>query len=415
VRASPLGPVRERSTREVSRRGLVGLGVPAVVFWLLVSGCMGTSAVDAAPRGPVRLSMPAFEGASLFEARVEPARAPTPSTRFDEILASPVMTDPDFQAAVGRWVEYWQTEAAEAVPVFLGRMGTFEAAIDSALAEENLPPTLRYLPFIESGYNPRATSAARAVGMWQFMESTARGLGMEVTRLEDQRRDPLRSTDAAVRFLADLREGFGSWFLALAAYNGGPNRVRRVMRQYARGTAPSDSLFWALRRRFPRETQEFVPKLVGAMFVASRPGSYGFRPPEASEPFAFDDVAVPDATTLDVVAKAAEVSLDEIERLNPQFVRGMTPPGHASVLRVPSGKGDTFARNYAEIPPEERVTFVEHRVEPGETLSHIAVRYGVLVADLNAANPGIRPRFLRIGTVLTVPVAPSARSRSTGG
>lgn len=376
---------------------------------------MGGTAADTPVSGPVRLPMPAFERPSLYEIHVEPVRTLAPGTRYDEILASPVMTDADFQEAVSRWVEYWQTEAAEAVPVFLGRMTSFEAAIDSALAERDLPPTLRYLPFIESGYNPRATSAARAVGMWQFMESTARGLGMEVTRLEDQRRDPLRSTDAAVRFLDDLHEEFGSWFLALAAYNGGPNRVRRVMRRYAPGAAPSDSLFWALRRRFPRETQEFVPKLVGAMFVASRPGSYGFPPTETSGPFAFDDVTVPDATTLDVVAQAAAVSLDEIERLNPQFVRGMTPPGRAAALRVPLGQGATFEHNYAEIPPQERVTFVEHRVEAGETLSHIAVRYGVLVADLNAANPGIRPRFLRIGTVLTVPVAPSVRSRSTGG
>jgi membrane-bound lytic murein transglycosylase D len=218
-----------------------------------------------------------------------------------------------------------------------------------------------------------------------------------------------------MRFLGDLRADQGSWFLALAAYNGGPNRVRRVVRQYGRGAEPSDSLFWALRRHFPRETQEFVPKLVGAYLVASRPGAYGMVPAESAGPFVFDEVTVPDATTLDVVARAAEVPLDEIERLNPRFVRGMTPPGRPSGLRVPSGNGPTFERNYAEIPPSERVTFVEHRIEAGETLSHIARRYGVLVADLNAANPGLRPRYLRVGAVLTVPVAPSVRSTSAGG
>ena len=237
---------------------------------------------------------------------------------------------------------------------------------------------------------------------------------MEVTRLLDERRDPIRSTEAAVSFLAELRESFGSWFLALAAYNGGPNRVRRVLRQQAPGVEPSDSLFWALRSHFPRETREFVPKLIGAVLVAGYPSAYGISVPASPRPFAFDQVEVPDATTLDVVAMAAESSLDEIERLNPQYVRGMTPPGRSSGLRVPEGSGPTFEVNYARIPPEERVTFVEHRVEPGETLSHIAVRYGVLVADINAANPGLRPRFLRIGAVLTVPVAPSVRSGAAG-
>ena len=237
---------------------------------------------------------------------------------------------------------------------------------------------------------------------------------MEVSRLLDERRDPVRSTEAAIEFLADLRASFGSWFLALAAYNGGPTRVRRMLNRYAPGVEPSDSLFWSLRQHFPRETREFVPKLVGATLVAGRPAAFGIGAPEEPVGFAFDEVTVPDATTLDVVAFAAEVPVEEIQRLNPHFVRGMTPPGRDIALRVPQGQGSTFARKYAEIPPDERVTFVEHRVERGETLSHIALQYGVLVADLTAANPGLRPRFLRIGAMLTVPVAPSVRSGAAG-
>lgn len=350
----------------------------------------------------------------VYQPRVEPERDHVAEPPHDEILASSVFDDPDFQAAVAAWVEYWSEPAAEAVPVFLGRMESFQPAIDSALQAEHLPPSLRFLPFIESGYNPSAASVASAVGMWQFMEGTARGMGMEVNRLLDERRDPIRSTEAAVSFLAELRESFGSWFLALAAYNGGPNRVRRVLRQQAPGVEPSDSLFWALRGHFPRETREFVPKLVGAVFVAGYPAAFGIEPPGPPEPFVFDEVEVPDATTLDVVAMAAESSLDEIERLNPQYARGMTPPGRSSQLRVPEGRRRTFEVNYSQIPPDERVTFVEHRVEAGETLSHIALRYGVLVADINAANPGLRPRFLRIGAMLTVPVAPSVRGGAAG-
>jgi membrane-bound lytic murein transglycosylase D len=293
-------------------------------------------------------------------------------------------------------------------------MGSFGAMVDSALAGAGLPPSLRYLPFIESGYNPGAASRARAVGMWQFMAATAGGLGMEVSALLDERRDPRRSTQAAIAFLTDLHDEFGSWFMALAAYNGGPNRMRRILARYAPGQPPSDSLFWTLRRHFPSETREFLPKFFGAAIVAADPEAHGHEAtPHA--PFRYDEVSVPDATTLDVIARAAGVPQAEIERLNPQFVRGMTPRGRATAIRVPEGTGTAFADAYALIPPGERISFVEHRVVSGDTLSHIALRYGVRVTDIQAANPGIRPQALRIGALLTVPVARSARSTLAGG
>jgi membrane-bound lytic murein transglycosylase D len=353
------------------------------------------------PLAPVALE--AF--APRFE--VEVGAHPSIELRIDELLSSPVLRDPDFEHALGSWVDYWRGPAAAALPDFLGRMAAFEALVDSALAASELPPSLRYLPFIESGYNPGAASRARAVGMWQFMEATARERGMEVSALLDQRRDPVESTAAAVSFLSELRGEFGSWFWALAAYNGGPNRVRRILRSHAEGTPPSDSLFWALRGRFPPETRDFVPKLIGAILVAGDPG-HGIEPTPVGA-FEFDEVRVPDATTLDVVARAAGAEQHEIERLNPQYVRRMTPPGRASAVRVPAGRGSAFEAAYASIPPEERVTLVMHRVARGETLSHIAARYGVRVGDIEAANPGIRPRYLRVGGTLTVPVAPSAR------
>jgi len=345
---------------------------------------------------------------------LEPVEHAPVVVEIDELLATDVMNDAAFRDAVERWVGYWQETAATAVPDFLGRMGSFGAMVDSALADAGLPPSLRYLPFIESGYNPRAASRARAVGMWQFMAATAGGLGMEVTPLLDERRDPEKSTEAAITFLSSMHEEFGSWFTVLAAYNGGPNRMRRVLARYAPNQPPSDSLFWALRRHFPPETREFLPKLFGAAIVAANPEAHGHEAaPHA--PFRYDEVSVPDATTLDVIARAAEVPQAEIERLNPQFVRGITPRGRETPIRVPEGRGDAFAAAYALVPPAERVTFVEHRVVRGETLSHIALQYGVRVADLQAANPGVRPQALRIGALLTVPVAPSVRNSVAGG
>lgn len=387
----------------------------AIVAALAASACAGATANPSSTAAPAERAFASVAMAPL-QGRVElrPHDHPEVEVRIDEILATDALRDPEFRAAVDTWIEYWRETAARAVPDYLGRMGSFGAMVDSALAAADMPPSLRYLPFIESGYNPSAASRASAVGMWQFMSATAGGLGMEVTPLLDERRDPEKSTEAAIAFLSDLREEFGSWFLALAAYNGGQNRMRRILARYAPGVTGSDSLFWALRGHFPRETRDFLPKLFGAAIVAANPGAHGHEAaPHA--PFRFDAVSVPDATTLDVIARAADVPQTEIERLNPQFVRGITPRGRESAVRVPEGRGAAFEAAYALIPADERVTFVEHRVASGETLSHIALRYGIRVADLQAANPSVRPRSLRIGALLTVPVAPSARGGAQSG
>jgi membrane-bound lytic murein transglycosylase D len=339
---------------------------------------------------------------------IDPGEHPEVDATIDEILSSPVLADPTFAAALDAWIGYWRGAAAPWLPDVIGRMGAFDDLVSPALAEAGLPTSLRHLPLIESGYDPRSSSRASAVGMWQFMEATARERGMEVSPLLDQRRDPVRSTEEAVAFLSELRGEFGSWFWALAAYNSGPNRVRRILRSQPPDTPPTDSSFWASRGSFPRETRDYLPKLIAAALVAR--GADGSAPAAAPVvPFRFDVVSVPDATTLDVVARAAQVPQRDIERLNPQYLRGITPPGRRSALRVPEGHGPQFEAAYAQIPPAERVTFVEHRVAEGETLSHIALRYGVRVSEIEAANPGIRPRYLRVGRLLTVPVAPSAR------
>lgn len=397
-------PARAAEAAVMGRAARLGTALPVV---LAGAGCAGAGPL--APPPPVSVAPLAVESPLPEASFPAPFLAPPEHEEVvDDLLASPVLRDPEFRAAVDDWVVYWRRAAARSFPDFVRRMGHFGSTVDSALADRGMPASLRYLPFIESGYNPSARSRASAVGLWQFMEGTAAGFGMEVTPLVDERRNPYKSTAGAVRFLSALHAEFGSWFLALAAYNGGPTRARRILQRHAPLAEPSDSLFWALRRHFPRETREFVPKLVGAIIVASDPAAHGYEV-EPGGPFAFDEVEVPDATTLDVVARAAGASLDEIERLNPELVRGVTPPGRAYRLRVPEGTGPAFTVAYARIPPEERVSFVEHRVASGETLSHIARRYRISVAELQAANPGIRPRYLRIGARLTVPLAPRAR------
>mgnify|MGYP002395805723 CR=1 FL=1 len=325
----------------------------------------------------------------------------------DELRGSPMLRHPEFQAEVERWIAFWtEGRGGRWFPEYLARMGAFEGTVDEALEETGLPAMLRYLPVVESGYSLRAVSSASAVGLWQFMAPTARGYGMEVSALRDERRNPFKATTAATRFLGSLRDRFGSWHLALAAYNSGPGRVQGVIRRHAPLRPRSDSLYWELRPHLPRETRDFVPKLYAAAWIAENPERYGIPEPAPLPPFAFDEVTVPDATTLDVVARAAGVDQEAVEHLNPELVRGITPPGQETVLRVPPGSADRFQEEYALIPPSERVSFVEHRVQPGETLGHIAIRYGVPVREVREANPDLRPRYLQIGQRIIVPIAP---------
>jgi membrane-bound lytic murein transglycosylase D len=190
-----------------------------------------------------------------------------------------MLRDLEFSRAVHGWVEYWTVYATGWFPGFLTRMDARGSAVDSALAVRGFPPSLRYLPLIESGYDLGVTSRSGAVGLWQLMPTTARGLGLAVAPPVDARRHEEKTTEAALTYLAELHGEFGSWFLALAAYNTGPTRVRSVLRRYAPDEPRSDSLFWALRHRFSAETRDFVPKLYGAMWVASRPEAYGYGEP----------------------------------------------------------------------------------------------------------------------------------------
>ncbi len=385
-------------------RWAAGAGLIASV----VAACVGGPDLVAPPPIP-----PPVVPASRLEVRVAPAPVVLipPPRRLppDRILSSPLTRNPSFERQVAHWVQIWKDTPWFAD--YLRRMNWFQSAVDSALKERGMPLSLRYLPIVESGYSPRAVSPVAATGMWQLMAPTARGLGLRVSPLLDERRNPFKSTEAAVDFLSRLHDEFGSWLLTLAAYNAGPALVEDVLNRRAPLEPRTDALYWRLRFHFPLETREFVPKFFAAAKVAQHPERYGIDPPDSTAGFAFDRVSVPDATTLDVVARAAGVPESEILRLNPEIVQGITPPGRRTFLRVPAGRGRIFEENYAKIPPDERVTFVHHRVRRGENLTRIAREYHIPLRDLEAANPRVRPRFLQIGQTLIVPVAPSARAR----
>ncbi len=329
---------------------------------------------------------------------------------LDEILTSPFAEADEIRERTQFWLERWTNGGRGYFQRYLNRMGRYSALVDAEIEAQGLPRALRYLPIVESGYNPVAVSPVGATGLWQFMSPTARWRGLRVDALVDERRDPEAATREALRYLSDLREQFGSWFLALAAYNSGPGRVAGVIRRHGGEAALGDSLFWALGENLPNETRHFVPKLFAATELATNPERYGFEPPRPGNEYRYVEVDVPDATSLEVVAEAAGADPEEVVALNPFLRQKMTPPGRFTV-RIPEGTGVDFAARYAEIPEDERITYLQHRVARGETLSHIAARYGVSVSNLRAANPGISPRRMRVGQRIIVPAGGSAAAR----
>jgi membrane-bound lytic murein transglycosylase D len=305
------------------------------------------------------------------------------------------------------YLDFFQDRGRDRMAIWLSRMPRYEPMIRERLQRANLPGDMVYLALIESGFSNAATSRAKAVGMWQFMKGTAKLYGLRVDSWVDERRDPYKATDAAVRHLSDLNRKFGSLYLAAAAYNAGSGKVSRgLIRLPDEESDPtrSDATFFRLydTKLLRRETKDYVPKLIAAALIAKQPKRYGFKA-EPVEPAAYDSIVVPDMTGLDVIARLADTSVTAIRELNPQYLRLATPPGSRSLIRLPLGRGAATVAAYGHLPARQRVTFIEHFVSRGETLSGIALRYHVSQTMLMAANPKLKTRLMQIGQRVVVP------------
>ena len=306
------------------------------------------------------------------------------------------------------YLDLFQGPARERMGIWLNRMPRYEPMIRERLQQQGLPGDMVYLALIESGFSNVATSSARAVGMWQFMRATGRGYGLRIDGWVDERRDPVKATIAASRFLHDLRERFGSLYLAAAAYNAGAGKVGRGLNRMGDeddDEGYSDSTFFRLydTRFIRRETKDYVPKLIAAALIAKEPARYGFHVTPAG-PLVTDSIVVPDMTGLDVVARLADTTVAAIAELNPQYLRLATPPRSPSVVRVPAGRGESTAAAYADLPPSKRVSFLEHVVARGQSTRVIATRYGISTSALIEANPRLKARAPRAGQRLIIPL-----------
>jgi membrane-bound lytic murein transglycosylase D len=255
--------------------------------------------------------------------------------------------------SVAYWIEAFQTTRRDEFDALLRRRGVFEGMIRDKLRERGMPQDLLYLAVIESGLSPVAESHVSAVGLWQFMGPTALDLGLRVDEYVDERRDPLRATDAALDYLEYLYGRFGSWYLAAAAYNAGPGRVERILNRHADGRTGDEDIYWEVLRYLPRETREYVPRLVATTILANDAESLGLAG-EDSEAYEFELVFVPGRTSLTTVARSLVVDVGIVHDLNPHLVRGITPPGEIYGVRVPLGGSHMVMAYMAEGPSFSR-------------------------------------------------------------
>jgi membrane-bound lytic murein transglycosylase D len=309
----------------------------------------------------------------------------------------------DVNAAVVSYVRFFQSRVARPHFVkWLGRSHRYIPRFREILREEGVPEDTVYLAMIESGFGNFARSHAAAVGNWQFIASTGRRYGLDQDFWVDERRDPEKAARAAARFLKDLHDQYGDWRLAWAGYNAGGGRINRAQRM-------GYDDFWEMaavpgKRVLRAETKGYVPKLMAAAIIAKHPEAFGFTAAEieAQAWLPYEEVRVHEATLLSLVARAAGTTEREIIDLNPELRRACTPP-RPYAIKVPKDKAGQFAQAWPALEGKVRMTFAGHTVRRGDTLSSIAVRYGVPVQGIMEMNGLRNARRLRVGQELLVP------------
>lgn len=336
-----------------------------------------------------------------------------------------------FNSVVKNYIEMYAVRKRDQVSYMLALGDYYFPMFEQALDRHGLPLELKYLPVIESALNPVAVSRVGATGLWQFMLRTGKGYGLEVNSLVDERRDPYKSTDAAVRYLKDLYAIYGDWNLVIAAYNCGPGNVNKAI---ARSGGKRD--YWEIYYRLPRETRGYVPAFIAANYIMNYYADHNICPAHSSSlTVALDTVQVNERIHLEQIAGVLDISLGELQRLNPQFKKNIIPGDFkAYALVLPTEKMYAFIDKNDTIINYDKERYFTHRantdgfldgsvssvsgnttnvyyrVKKGDNLSTIARRNGTTVALLKSWN-GLSSNRLNIGKQLIVgkkAVAPQA-------
>ncbi|HEB97777.1 MAG TPA: LysM peptidoglycan-binding domain-containing protein [Sedimenticola thiotaurini] len=364
---------------------------------------------DTAP-GPQRETPERPRASALAHRTVEPAQAePEPSSqeaepappadlwqRLRQGFSLPMTDDPRVAAQI-EWYrnhpEYLQRVEQRARPYLF--------FITEELERRRMPTELALLPIVESAYQPFAYSPGRAAGLWQFIPSTGRMFGLKQNWWYDGRRDVVAATRAALDYLQQLADRFdGDWELALAAYNSGAGTVGKAIRRNRKKGRPTD--FWSLR--LPRETRDYVPRLLAIAAVVREPERYGITLEEMpNEPY-FASIDTQAQLDLALAAEMAGISIDELYRLNPGFNRWATDPEGPHHINLPVTAVERFSEQLARLDPEQRLRWTRYRIRKGDSLGGIARRHGTTVAVLQQVNH-LKGSRIRAGRHLLIPLS----------
>lgn len=300
---------------------------------------------------------------------------------------------------VDMYLNLFQTKQKKYFSKWLARSGKYMPMIKEELKKADLPLDLAYLAMIESGFNQKAYSRARAVGLWQFMKGTARDYNLRIDRYVDERRHSLKSTKAAAAYLSDLYQQFGDWYLAVAAYNAGPGKIRRGLKRYKTNS------FWTLaeKRHLRLETKRYVPKLIAAIIIAKEPEKYGFADTKYYSPMEYDTIEVGPGLSLDALAIVSGGSKKELRLLNLELKNGKTPLNRLKyTAHIPKGSFEQANSSMSRLHSIVKTGYKTHITRKGESLTAICRRYNINKTTLLKVN-NLRSSKLYDGLRLRIP------------
>lgn len=316
---------------------------------------------------------------------------PTRGATFDIPLANHPLVD--------TYIDYFTGRGRPVFAKWLARADRYIPLMQPLLAQHGLPLDTVYLAMIESGFSARAYSRAAAAGYWQFIAATGRHYGLRQDTWVDERRDFVKATHAAARYLSALYDEFQDWHLAWAGYNAGAGRIRRAL------TKHDVSDFWALlefRGSLAKETQHYVPKLIAAATIAKNREHYGFQRQDVA-PVVYEEAPVDAPIELTRIAQKLSVPVDTLRELNPELTYDVTPPQPRYTLRVPPNTAAALEPWLASLPMNQRFTYSHHRIQKGDTLGGIAARFDTTIDAIRDFNKIRNPRRLKLGQDLVVP------------
>lgn len=337
---------------------------------------------------PETIAIPDEIAVDVFQRQMIHALDSAQFSANDSMLLAHFLTKPDIDFSVPvvwnnrvmRALQYYVSRNKATISRWQERSSPYLSFMKKMFTDNNLPPDLAYLPLIESGFNPKAYSRACASGIWQFIPSTGRLYGLRQNYWLDERRDPVRSTNAAICYLKKLYNDFGHWHLALAAYNCGEGGLQRAINKH------NTNDYWQLSR-LPAETKNYVPLYLAALTLAKNPNIFTMTETNVSDTIPFDTIEVSSCIDLRDVAEGIGVAYDTIKKLNPHILHWCTPPDlNGVLLYLPSGKAPAYETFYATLPEEKKVTWYRYRIERGDNLGSIARHFKLPIESIKSVN-----------------------------